>query len=127
MHKTLLRHSPMKSLGMVRYLLLAIVVLLCSSVSADAQGKSKRDKTFGLPTELSPSAQVSFLAAQPSSEESYTLYGHAGLRVYDRLQEIDVTFNYGIFDFSEDFTLRYLQGRTDYIVLPTATELFLED
>jgi len=114
----------MKSLGMVRYLLLAIVALLCSSVSADAQGKSKRDKTFGLPTELSPSAQVSFLAAQPSSEESYTLYGHAGLRVYDRLQEIDVTFNYGIFDFSEDFTLRYLQGRTDYIVLPIATELF---
>ena len=127
MHKTLLRYSPMKSLGMVRYLLLAMVALLCSSVSAEAQGKSKRDKTFGLPTELSPSAQVSFLAAQPSSEESYTLYGHAGLRVYDRLQEIDVTFNYGIFDFSEDFTLRYLQGRTDYIVLPIATELFLED
>ena len=43
MHKTLLRYSPMKSLGMVRYLLLAIVALLCSSVSADAQGKSERD------------------------------------------------------------------------------------
>ena len=127
MHKTLLRYSPMKSLGMVRYLLLAIAAFLCSTVTVDAQHQVKREKTFGLPTELSPSAQVSFLAAQPSSEESYTRYGHAGLRVYDRLQEIDVTFNYGIFDFSEDFTLRYLQGRTDYIVLPIATELFLED
>lgn len=127
MHKTLLRYSPMKSLGMVRYLLLAMVAFLCSTVTVDAQHQVKREKTFGLPTELSPSARVSFLAAQPSSEESYTLYGHAGLRVYDQLQDIDVTFNYGIFDFSDDFTIRYLQGRTDYIVLPIATELFLED
>ena len=37
---------------------------------------------------------------------------------------MDVVFNYGIFDFSEDFLIRYLQGKTDYIVLPMPTEVY---
>ena len=85
------------------------------------------DKSFGLPLTLSPSAQFSYLAAQPSDEDVYTLYGHAGLRVCDSVQGFDVTFNYGLFNFSEDFVPRFIQGKTDYIVLPIPTSDYMSE
>ncbi|WP_455516001.1 lipoprotein N-acyltransferase Lnb domain-containing protein [Porphyromonas sp.] len=85
------------------------------------------DKSFGLPLTLSPSAQFSYLAAQPSDEDVYTLYGHAGLRVCDSVQGFDVTFNYGLFNFSGDFVPRFIQGKTDYIVLPIPTSDYMSE
>ena len=40
---------------------------------------------------------------------------------------IDVTFNYGIFNFTDDFSLRFTQGKTDYIVLPIATSDYMSE
>ena len=60
---------------------LLVVVCLCAYMSAVAQTSPPQcDKSFGLPLTLSPSVQFSYLAAQPSDEDVYTLYGHAGLR-----------------------------------------------
>ena len=107
---------------------LLVVVYLCAYMSAVAQtSHPQRDKSFGLPLTLSPSAQVSYLAAQPSDEDVYTLYGHAGLRVCDSVQGFDVTFNYGLFNFSEDFVPRFIQGKTDYIVLPIPTSDYMSE
>ena len=107
---------------------LLVAVFLCVYMSAVAQtSHPQRDKSFGLPLTLSPSAQVSYLAAQPSDEDVYTLYGHAGLRVCDTVQGIDVTFNYGLFDFSDDFVPRFIQGKTDYIVLPIPTSDYMSE
>ena len=109
-------------------LLLVAVVCLCASMTGVAETpQPQHDKTFGLPLTLSQSAQISYLAAQPSAEDSYTLYGHAGLRVWDAEQGIDVTFNYGIFNFTDDFSLRFTQGKTDYIVLPIATSDYISE
>ena len=109
-------------------LLLVAVVYLCAYMTGVAEApQPQRDKTFGLPLTLSQSAQISYLAAQPSAEDSYTLYGHAGLRVWDAEQGIDVTFNYGIFNFTDDFSLRFTQGKTDYIVLPIATSDYMSE
>ena len=109
-------------------LLLVAVVCLCASMTGVAETpQPQHDKTFGLPLTLSQSAQISYLAAQPSAEDSYTLYGHAGLRVWDAEQGIDVTFNYGIFNFTDDFSLRFTQGKTDYIVLPIATSDYMSE
>lgn len=71
----------------------------------------------GLPAELSEEARVSVLVASPSREAVYTYYGHAGLRVQDPRQGLDVTFNYGIFNFTDDFLFRFVAGQTDYMVI----------
>ena len=119
-------HHIYKTLGMTYRLLLVAVVCLCAYMTGVAETpQPQQDKTFGLPLTLSQSAQISYLAAQPSAEDSYTLYGHAGLRVWDAEQGIDVTFNYGIFNFTDDFSLRFTQGKTDYIVLPIATSDYM--
>lgn len=99
----------------------AVLVLLCVLLGASWSLAQSTEPTYGLPTHLSGKAEVSFLASDPHAAASYTLYGHAGLRIQDPEQGIDVTFNYGLFDFSEDFTWRFIQGKTDYIVAPMAT------
>lgn len=80
-----------------------------------------------LPTTLDKDAQMSILVASPSSNEVYTYYGHAGFRVVDPKQGLDVTFNYGIFSFSDDFLYRFVKGETDYIVLPQYTEHYMSE
>lgn len=84
------------------------------------------DTTY-LPSELSEQSKVSILVAEPSPLHVYTLYGHAGYRVCDPVYGVDMTFNYGIFDFSDDFLLRFVQGQTDYIVVPQHTEAYMQE
>lgn len=79
------------------------------------------------PVALSPTAQVSILVAAPAEDEVYTVYGHAGLRILDGEQGLDVTFNYGVFSFSDDFIYRFVKGETDYMVLPQDTRDYLDE
>ena len=63
---------------------------------------------------LSPGAEISLLTCTPGSY-LYTLYGHTAIRVNDPAQEIDVTFNYGLFDFdTELFYWKFVRGETWY-------------
>lgn len=83
-------------------------------------------KTFGqeLPN-LSDSAQFSILTCSPG-EEIYSKFGHTGLRVYDKINKIDIVFNYGIFDFSGDgFIFKFIKGETDYMLGVCQTDVFL--
>jgi hypothetical protein len=58
---------------------------------------------------------MSLITVSPSDEEVYTLYGHTSLRVKDTVNNIDLAFNYGIFDFSKpNFIYRFTKGETDY-------------
>lgn len=67
---------------------------------------------------LSAQAQISLLTSSPIDDAVYTLYGHTALRVYDPNANIDVVFNYGIFDFSSpNFIYRFAKGETDYKVV----------
>lgn len=64
---------------------------------------------------LSDEAQISILTAAPSDEEVFTLYGHTAVRVTDPVHNLDLVFNYGIFDFSKpNFIYRFTKGETDY-------------
>lgn len=105
------------------YLSLIRVLLICIGFLSY---QLKAEPTYGLPDSLSSRATVSILVASPSSEEIYTLYGHAGLRVVDPEQNLDVTFNYGIFNFDDGFIFRFIQGKTDYIVLPQHSSEYIE-
>lgn len=74
---------------------------------------------------LSDSATVSLLTCSPGTE-IYEFFGHSGIRVFDKEKNIDVTFNYGLFDFNQDdFIYRFVRGKTDYEVGVTSTDYFL--
>ena len=80
-----------------------------------------------LPRTLSADAHMSILVASPSPMQAYTMYGHAGYRVYDEQLGLDVTFNYGIFQFDDTFLFRFVKGQTDYLVLPQPTSEYMDE
>lgn len=66
---------------------------------------------------LSDKAEISLLTCAPYDEEVFTVYGHAALRIHDPERELDLIFNYGIFDFSKpNFIYRFAKGETDYML-----------
>lgn len=101
---------------------LRTLIYLCTL----ALGLSRLEAEEMLPPQLSEGAEISILVASPSSEEVYTYYGHAGLCIEDPEQGLDVTFNYGIFNFSDDFIYRFIKGQTDYLVMPQHTSEYLD-
>lgn len=78
-------------------------------------------------TTLSGSAEISLLTEFPG-KEVWSQYGHTGIRVKDPDKKIDITFNYGMFDFrTKNFILRFVEGKTDYSVCNTPTSYFLNE
>jgi Domain of unknown function (DUF4105) len=66
---------------------------------------------------LSPAAQISAITCGPSQSQLYTAFGHSAFRVYDSAQNLDVVFNYGIFDFDQPyFYLNFTRGYLYYKV-----------
>ena len=84
--------------------------------------------TFGWaqPTvSLSPAANVSVLTCG-SGPELYALFGHTAIRVSDPLNNLDVVFNYGTFDFNtEHFALKFVKGDLQYMLSAEAFADFL--
>ena len=63
---------------------------------------------------LSDSAQIHLLTCTPGIE-TWSKYGHTAIRVMDPANELDLVFNYGIFDLMADnFYLKFIQGETYY-------------
>jgi len=67
--------------------------------------------------QLSDSAKVSLLTNTPWDGAIWSLFGHTALRVEDPANDLDIAFNYGLFDFdSPNFIYRFAKGETDYSV-----------
>ena len=97
---------------LIRYVLV-LYVMLCS--------------TTGFAQQLGDSLRVSLLTCSPGTEV-YQLYGHTALRVQDPSANLDVVFNYGVFDFRKPhFAWRFVLGECDYEVMYFPFELFLEE
>ena len=77
---------------------------------------------------LMDSVEISLLTCQPH-DEIYSLYGHTAIRFHDqRKEEIDVAFNYGVFDFKRPhFVLRFVFGLTDYELGAYPYNLFVQE
>ncbi len=61
-----------------------------------------------------PRLRVSLLTILPGSE-IYSLWGHSALRITDEERGLDITYNYGTFDFEAGhFVLKFLHGNLDY-------------
>ncbi|NJM93832.1 MAG: DUF4105 domain-containing protein [Cytophagales bacterium] len=63
---------------------------------------------------LSDSAKFSLITLSPG-QELYQAFGHSAIRLRDPLRDVDILYNYGIFDFStEYFYLKFSTGRLRY-------------
>lgn len=66
--------------------------------------------TFAQPNSLSNEAEISVLTCG-IGEEMYTLFGHTALRVKDPIQNFDVVYNWGMFDFkTPNFYSKFVKG-----------------
>jgi len=80
-----------------------ILIICCFSFLGHAQ-------------QLSNQAQISVLTCG-TANELYTLYGHTALRVVDTENQIDVVFNYGMFDFgTPNFYAKFVKGDMIYFL-----------
>jgi hypothetical protein len=65
--------------------------------------------------QLSEDAQISLITIYPgvAPEE---LFGHSAIRVRDPRQDIDLSFNYGTFEFDSFFLPKFIYGQLDYFL-----------
>ncbi|MFZ4724844.1 MAG: DUF4105 domain-containing protein, partial [Paludibacter sp.] len=76
---------------------------------------------------ISDSATISLITCSPG-EEVYAKFGHTAIRVKDSAKELDIVFNYGLFDFeSEHFYYKFIKGETDYQLGINQTSIFLPE
>lgn len=79
---------------------------------------------FGQTPFLSNKAEISLLTCG-TGEELYSLYGHTALRINDPINQIDVVYNYGAFDFSTpNFYGKFIKGDLEYFVATSSFEEF---
>jgi len=75
---------------------------------------------------LSDSSKISLLTNSPWDGAVYSLFGHTAIRVNDKVNNLDIAFNYGIFDFnSPNFIFRFVKGETDYMLAGYDFERYL--
>ena len=72
---------------------------------------------FGSSQQISENARFSILTCSPG-KELYSAFGHTAIRFSDSLngEWVDVVFNYGTFEFSDDFYIKFAQGRLNYML-----------
>lgn len=88
---------------MKKYTFFILVLLLSSVLKSYPQDISFSDSTI-----------ISLITCSPG-KEVYAKFGHTAIRVKDDVNDIDIVFNYGIFDFnSHNFYLKFVKGETDY-------------
>ena len=65
---------------------------------------------------LSENAEISILTVGPGKLLN-DAFGHNGIRVNDPLNNLDVVFNYGVYDFdAPNFYLKFAQGKLNYMI-----------
>ncbi len=78
-----------------------------------------------LPPRLSSEAYISLITCSPG-KVLYEAFGHSAFRVYDPVNKIDVTFNYGTFDFDRPgFYSSYAKGRPVFTLSIAPTGNFI--
>lgn len=65
---------------------------------------------------FSCSVRISLLTAAPG-EELYSTFGHSALRVTDSVNNTDIVYNYGTFDFDQPgFYRKFIRGKLNYFL-----------
>ena len=77
--------------------------------------------------QLSENSSV-YLLTCDIGDEVYEQFGHSAIRLVDPVNDIDLCFNWGMFEFGDDefeFNMKFAQGRLDYYMAVEPTEVFL--
>ena len=75
---------------------------------------------------LSDQASISILTPEPGQESIETIYGHSAIRVNDPGIDLDIVFDYGLFDFDDpNFALNFAKGYLNYSVGSRPYEYFI--
>lgn len=65
--------------------------------------------------QLSDEAEIRILTCGPYQGELYSAFGHSAIRVYDPVNNFDLLYNYGVFDFNQpNFYLNFAKGNLLY-------------
>lgn len=95
----------------LRHLLLLFCFLIPSLAQAAGEGTTD-------------TVRISLLTCAPG-EEIYSLFGHTAIRYEEPAKNLDIVFNYGLFNFNTpNFIFRFALGETDYELGATAYERF---
>jgi len=63
------------------------------------------------PIQLSEASAISVITMGPDQRELYAAFGHNAIRVVDPANDLDLAYNYGIFDFDQpNFYVNYARG-----------------
>lgn len=74
---------------------------------------------------LSTQAKISVLTCG-TGNESYSLFGHTAIRVQDSLNNLDIVYNYGAFDFrTPNFVAKFAKGDLNYFVVASSFTDFI--
>jgi Domain of unknown function (DUF4105) len=74
---------------------------------------------------LSDKCKISILTCG-SGDQLYSTFGHTAIRISDYERDLDVVYNYGMFDFNEgNFYLKFVKGNLLYFVATTSYQEFL--
>jgi hypothetical protein len=65
--------------------------------------------------DLSSEAKISLITVGPG-DELYSGFGHSAFWVSDPRLGIDRVYNYGTFEFSPDFYVKFVKGKLDYVL-----------
>lgn len=81
--------------------------------------------SFSQSIPLSDKCKISILTCG-SGDQLYSTFGHTAIRIYDYERDLDVVYNYGMFDFNEgSFYLKFVKGDLQYFGATTSYQEFL--
>lgn len=76
---------------------------------------------------LSDNAEISVYTMGPYQGDLYSAFGHSAFRVYDPPNNLDLIYNYGIFDFAQpNFYLNFAKGKPYYMLGVQYYESFIK-
>lgn len=83
--------------------------------------------TFSQSVPLSDKCKISVLTCG-SGNQLYSTFGHTAIRINDYERDLNVVYNYGMFDFEEgNFYLKFIKGDLQYFVATTSYQEFLTE
>jgi len=100
----------------MRVRVIALLMALTMMIGQTAKAQTVND-----------SLEIGLLTCSPGTK-AYSLYGHTALRVHDFERELDIVFNYGVFDFRKPhFVWRFVLGQCDYQVAAYPYSAFISE
>lgn len=81
--------------------------------------------SFGQPIILSKNARASVITCD-TGNESYSLFGHTAIRIFDLENNLDIVYNYGAFDFrTPNFVAKFAKGDLQYFAVANTFSDFM--